>query len=201
MQDDSFLEALRRPQPDPGGGSAAAHGALLALAVLEKILRLEGSRHAADGEAGQSWRAALVQLEKLNGIFLELRERDVRAYQGLAEEMAKGERDSEAFALAIEEAIACPHAIMQGSLEALELLKQAGSGCKRHLVADVQVACELIGAALLGAFHIGSANLFLITDKACRNEWTERLSHHRAHGERSLSEVRHALELRYATGR
>ena len=201
MRDDSFLEALRRPQPDPGGGSAAAHGALLGLAVLEKILRLEGSRHAADGEAGQSWRVALVHLEKLNGIFLELRERDLRAYQGLAEEMAKRERDSEAFALAIEEAIACPHAIMQGSLEALELVRQAGSECKRHLVADVQVACELIGAVLLGAFHIGSANLPLITDKACRNAWIERLSHGKARGERSLSEAREALERRYATGR
>ncbi|MHC1744721.1 MAG: cyclodeaminase/cyclohydrolase family protein [Syntrophobacteraceae bacterium] len=201
MQEDTFLEALRRPQPDPGGGSAAAHGALLGLAILEKILYLERGRHASDLEAHRSWNAALLQLETLNGIFLELRERDVRAYHGLAGEIAKRERDLQSLAAALDEAIACPFEIMRRALAALDLANQAGTGCRRHLVADVQVACELIGAALFGALHIASANVPLIGDETHRNGWIESLSQWKARGEQRLSEVKRALELRHATGR
>lgn len=201
MQSDSFLDALRRPQPDPGGGSAAAHGALLGLAILEKILHLESSRHAVDSEARAGWSAALLQLEALERTFLDLRERDVRAYYGLSGELAKQERDSKAFAAALEEAIACPFDIMDAALGAFELVDRAGNGCKRHLVADVQVACELVGAVLFGAYHIASANLPLMVDKAQRSEWVERLSHCKARGEQRLSEARLALEHRYATRR
>ena len=38
---DSFLEALARPEPVPGGGAAAAHGACVGLALLEKIVLVE----------------------------------------------------------------------------------------------------------------------------------------------------------------
>ena len=41
---DSFLQELAQARPDPGGGAAAAFGARLGLALLEKVVQLEGGR-------------------------------------------------------------------------------------------------------------------------------------------------------------
>ena len=35
---DSFIDALAKPKPVPGGGAAAAYGASVGLALLEKIV-------------------------------------------------------------------------------------------------------------------------------------------------------------------
>jgi formiminotetrahydrofolate cyclodeaminase len=201
QQKDTFLDLLRRPQPDPGGGSAAAHGALLGLALLEKIMRVEQGRHGADSQEERSWRNAVERVVELTGTVVELRERDVRAYHGLAGELAKRERDPEPFSAALDEAIACPFQIMQSADECLDLVAEAGRECKRFLVADVLVACECVGAGLLGAFHIALANVPLIEGEAPREEWLERLSQCRAKGEMHLNRVRMELESRYAIGR
>ena len=46
--------------------------------------------------------------------------------------------------------------------QALELLAWAGGNCQPHLISDLLVACEFLGAALTGAYHIACANLSLI---------------------------------------
>lgn len=193
-RDDAFLDALRRPQPDPGGGSAAAHGALLGLAILEKIFRLEQRRCRAGSDEAQAWREGLGRVAELTGIFVDLRERDVRAYHGLAEALARRDRDAGSLVDALEEAIACPFAIMGRAEEAFDLVAEVGKGCRRFLVADVLVACELLGAALLGAFHIASANLPLMPAKAAHGEWLGRLAAARARGEQRLVRLRAELE-------
>jgi formiminotetrahydrofolate cyclodeaminase len=40
----------------------------------------------------------------------------------------------------------------------------AGENCRKHLVSDLLVGCEFLGAALLGANHIACANLHLVQD-------------------------------------
>ncbi len=191
---DAFLNALRRPRPDPGGGAAAAHGALLGLALLEKIFRLEERRRPAESDDARSWRAGLERIAGLTAVFFDLRDRDVRAYQGLVEALARREVGSGKFADAVEEAVACPFAIMKGSEEALELAAQAGEDCKRHLAADARVACEFIGAALFAAFHIASANLPLIEDETIRHGWLTRLTSVRDRGEHRMARIRTDLE-------
>jgi len=56
---DSFLEALARPEPVPGGGAAAAHGACVGLALLEKIVLVEQFRFPAY-EKGDGWMIEVV---------------------------------------------------------------------------------------------------------------------------------------------
>ena len=58
--------------------------------------------------------------------------------------------------------------MMEHAAAALELLSWAGARCQRHLVADLLVAVEFLGAALRGAYYIAGANLPLLTDEAQR---------------------------------
>ena len=56
----------------------------------------------------------------------------------------------------------CPRRIASQAGKALELLAWAGGHCQKHLVSDLLVACEFLGAALTGAYHIACANLSLV---------------------------------------
>ena len=88
-----------------------------------------------------------------------------------------GHRRPHELAAALEEAVACPLRIMQQAQEGLVLMAQGGAGCALHLVADLLVACELLGAAFRGAHHIARANLPLMRQDDRRAVWAEDLSH------------------------
>ena len=78
---DSFLQELAQPRPDPGGGAAAAYGARLGLALLEKVVLLEGRRRRPPaGASAFTWEQALARLRRLSAVFSELQEADVQAY-------------------------------------------------------------------------------------------------------------------------
>lgn len=164
----TFLDELREPQPNPGGGAAAAYGACLGLALLEKIIRLEKNRRPANSEAGLSWADLLERSRQLTADFTSLQQQDVQAYSGLVAARTPGS-DKDQLDAALEEAIRCPVAIIHKSLAAQNLIARAGKHCKRHLLADLQVACELLEAAGTGAYHIALANLHWVKDAARRN--------------------------------
>jgi formiminotetrahydrofolate cyclodeaminase len=196
---DSFIEDLRRPRPDPGGGAAAAHGALLALALAEKIVLIEQGRASRAGVEPEGWERLHRQAMGLKDRFTSLRGEDVRAYEQLAEAL-RSRGDEDRLRQALDVAIQCPLSIMRGSREALELVEAAGSRCRLFLVADVLVACELLGAALRSAHHIAVANLPLLDDRSSREKWGGALADELHRGVERLDEVRRSLEVRHATG-
>jgi formiminotetrahydrofolate cyclodeaminase len=155
----SFLEELAQARPDPGGGAAAAYGAALGLALLEKVVRLELHRPQTNNPQGHPWQEVLERVHRISEGLDQLREEDVRAYFHLTEARAEG-RPQELLA-AVREAVQCPVRVIQQAQEALTLLAWTGKNCKRHLVSDLLVACEFLGAALRGASHIAGANLHL----------------------------------------
>lgn len=162
---DSFLQELAQARPDPGGGAAAAFGARLGLALLAKVVQLEGGRRrVSKGEASLTWEEALTQLRQLDETLARSQEEDVRAYANLAAARASGGN----VAAAIREALDCPKRMVIQAGKALELLAWAGGHCKPHLVSDLLVACEFLGAALMGAYHIACANLRLVTPEENR---------------------------------
>lgn len=199
---DSFLDDLKRPQPDPGGGAAAAHGALLGMALLEKILLIERKRMSGregDEHLIRSWESSFRNALDLQEAFVSLREEDVKAYHALAEAIRARGR-TEQLQDALEAAIRCPLRIMECSREALAIVEAAGLNCRPHLVADVLVACEMLGAALAGACHIAVANLPLIQSAAVRAKWLSDLNGELARGREVLAHVRGVLEERNAAG-
>jgi formiminotetrahydrofolate cyclodeaminase len=173
--DSAFLQALALARPDPGGGAAAAHSGALGLALLAKVVQLEQRRQGPPRKPGFSWRDLLARVGVVSAALLRLQEEDVWAYFKLTQ--ARASRDPRELAAALEEAVACPLRIMQQAQEGLALTAQTGTGCALHLVADLLVACELLGAAWRGAHHIARANLPLMPQDSRRVVWDEALSH------------------------
>jgi formiminotetrahydrofolate cyclodeaminase len=158
----SFLDELAQARPDPGGGAAAAYGAALGLALLEKVVRLEARRPQAGNPGGPPWEKTLGQVGQLAAALDRLRQEDVQAYLNLTRARAAG--DTADLAAALREAVLCPVRIILKAQEALSLVAWAGQNCRAHLISDLLVAAELINAALMGAYHIACANLPLIKE-------------------------------------
>ena len=173
--DSSFLEALAQARPDPGGGAAAAHSAALGLALLAKVVQLEHQRQGPAGEPGFAWGDLLARVRVVAAALLRLQAEDVKAYFQLAR--ARTRRDPTEMAAALEEALACPLRIMQQAREGLGLICRTGARCKPHLISDLLVACELLGAAFRGAHHIARANLPLMRQESRRAVWAVDLTH------------------------
>ena len=124
---------------------------------------------------GLPWGDLLAQVRLAAAALLRLQAEDVEAYFQLTRARSPG--DPKALAAALEEAVACPLRIMQQAQEGLALLARGGAGCALHLVSDLLVACELLGAAFRGAHHIARANLPLMPPDSRRDVWDEDLSH------------------------
>ena len=189
--DSSFLKALAQARPDPGGGAAAAHSAALGLALLEKVVQLEHRRQRPGAKLEFPWDDLLARVNVVAAALLRLQTEDVKAYSQLSQARTQG--DPEALSAALEEAVACPLRIMQQVQEGFCLIYQGGSRCKFHLVADLLVACELLGAAFRGAHHIARANLPLMRSDARRAIWDEDLTHTLGAVESEFQQVRAEL--------
>jgi formiminotetrahydrofolate cyclodeaminase len=191
-----FLQALAQPRPDPGGGAAAAHGAALGLALLEKVVRLELRRPGRQAKPGSAWHDLLARVQQAAEGLARLQEEDIRAYGRLAQARTTG--DSGDLPAALEEAMACPRRIMQQAREGLDLVARIGAGCKLHLISDLLVACELLGGACRGAHHIACASLPLISEISVRQTRTRELGRAMKTAETRFLEVRTGLLHRQA---
>jgi formiminotetrahydrofolate cyclodeaminase len=186
----SFLEDLARPQPDPGGGAAAAYTALLALALLEKVSRLELARHHPGKDQYVFWQEQLDAVGRLQADFSRLCREDVLAYQRLATSITSGEKDPKQRHGVVLGVIDCPHEMIRMVHPALDVGAGVGRFCRKHLVGDVLVSIELLGAALQGAYHIASANMPLLTDVCERQSVAVKLARSRDFGLDLLASIR-----------
>jgi formiminotetrahydrofolate cyclodeaminase len=192
--DSAFLKALGQARPDPGGGAAAAHSAALGLALLEKVVQLEHRRQSPEGELGSFWSDLLAQVRLVAAGLLRLQAEDVEAYFQLTR--ARTQDDPNALATALDEAVACPLRIMQQAQEGLCLICRGGARCRPHLISDLLVACELLGAAFRGAHHIARANLSLMGQSSRRAIWAANLTHTLAALQSELQQAQAGLLLR-----
>ena len=169
---DSFIDALAKPKPVPGGGAAAAHGACVGLALLEKIVKVElqRSRESSDAE----WKNLLQEVKKSSATILQLRDEDGRAYVSFAQAKTLG-KDKREVLEALQQAIDCPIRIMKEANEAFSFVVRAGNRCKDHLLSDLLVVCELLRATISGVHRIAQANLNLMAESPKRNEYQGRL--------------------------
>ncbi len=170
-----FLDELRQPRPDPGGAAAAAYAACVGLALLEKIVRLEQNRQRRADVETPAWPGLLSQVRRFTTDLAGLREEDVQAYLALA--AARSQTYSrERLSAATEEAIRCPTAIARKALLACNLVAEIAGHCQKHLLADLRVAGELLGAAAAGAHHIARANLPLLPDPVIKHRHEQELT-------------------------
>ncbi len=187
------MEELAKAQPNPGGGAGAAYGALVAAALLAKVVKLELRRSRNNEPARLFWEERLDRVRLLGDEFDHLKDADVRAYMNLARARR---RDGWDLTAALEEAIDCPRRIMIAAHKALQEVAATGANCQPHLVSDLQVACEFFGAALTGAYQIAAANLPLLALGELRREHAARLEGLVQQGKDTLGEVQQALAAR-----
>jgi formiminotetrahydrofolate cyclodeaminase len=156
---ESFLAELAKPQPDPGGGAAAAHGALIALALLKKIFMLEYDRIQANNHS-ENWDNKKNELDSLFARMERLREEDRQIYPRMV--LLRNSQSEKELIQIIEDSIAVPLRIMTEAIEGLALVSWVGPRSKEILKADLRVSAELLEASVQGAYHIGWANLPMI---------------------------------------
>ncbi len=194
----SFLEDLAKPRPDPGGGAAAAYTALLGLALLEKVSRLELGRCTSGVELFDYWSDQLDAGRLMQDCFSRLCRDDVLAYQRLAGSRTAAMDATEQQAAVIE-AVKCPLLMMSTVHQCLTLTSTIGERCRKHLVGDVLVAMELLGAALQGACHIASANLSLLKPMKAQQALSDELHQNLDRGLNHLAAARAGLTARLIT--
>jgi formiminotetrahydrofolate cyclodeaminase len=167
----------------------------VALALIEKVARLELSRGKLDDDRNSYWRDELQAVRHLQESFSRLCSEDVLAYQRLAG-TAGGEAKSEQRQAAILGAIDCPRQMIREVHGALPMVLEVGLRCRKHLVGDVLVALELLGATLQGAHHIASANLSLLKQSDERQPLSEALDRNLTDGVDRLASIREDLTAR-----
>jgi formiminotetrahydrofolate cyclodeaminase len=197
LMDDSFLVALAAPNPIPGGGAAAAHGALVGFALLEKIVRVELQRQEISSEAKAMWDELLEQVCSSSRVLRTLRDEDGRAYMRFAEAKSSGEEAGEVLG-ALEEATDSPVRIMETAHDGLSALSLVGKYCKAHLLSDLLVVCELIQSAIQGAYQIAQANLLSMDDFSRKGDYQKKLSRLRERCQESTEQVRNSILARTA---
>jgi formiminotetrahydrofolate cyclodeaminase len=195
----SFLDDLAKPRPDPGGGSAAAYAALVALALGEKVTRLELGRCRPEEIQRRFWGEQLHGIMQLQQDFSRLCNRDVLAYQQVARALA-GRAEPDQRQAAVEGAIECPREMMATVRVALATAQALGTQCRQHLVGDVLVAIELLGAVLLGAQHIAVANVPWLEESQEQTAMFEGLHKELREGLDHLAAVRDELAGRLLVG-
>ena len=176
---DSFLEDLAAPRPVPGGGSAAAHGACVGLALLEKIVLVELQRKQTSTES--PWLGLFEEIKKSSDTLLQLRDEDGSAYMRFAKTKTFASSEKETLA-ALKGSIESPINIMEEVKIALEHVARTGKHCKGHLLSDLLVVCELLRAAIDGSRHIAQANLNVIKDPSLRSHYQKKLNQVQAEG-------------------
>ncbi len=199
MTHEPFLEALAKPEPVPGGGAAAAHGAAVGFALLEKIVRLELQRQPIAPELQSLWEALLEHACGLAETVLRLRDEDGRAYMRFAEARTSGKAAQDVIA-ALEQAVESPLKIMKTAHDGLSCASQAGKHCRKQLLSDLLVVCELLGAATRGAYRIAQANLLLMADSSGKGEYQRVVSRLRHRWSDSFQQVESSILARAGAG-
>jgi formiminotetrahydrofolate cyclodeaminase len=188
----SFLNDLACPRPDPGGGAAAAYSALVALALTEKVTRLELGRDHPEDLPTTLWKDLLGDIHRLREDFSRLCHEDTLVYAKVSRTLRhRGERESRR--AAILEAIECPRLMMRSVGPALTTALTIGNHCRHHLVADVLVAVEILGGALQGACHIAMANVPWLEGQSEQTGFIDQLRRESRAGVEHLAQVRAEL--------
>ncbi|MBW1759193.1 MAG: cyclodeaminase/cyclohydrolase family protein [Deltaproteobacteria bacterium] len=187
-----FMKALARPNPNPGGGAAAAYGVLVGFALLKKVVRLELNCRQILPEQHRLWQDLLKKVNGLAEVLVELRDEDGKTYLKMAKAKDSGRNSSE-FASALQETIQCPIMIMENTQKGLNCVATAAENCRKHLLSDLLVVNQLFRGAGIGACYIAQANLMLMADAKQQSDFRKTLRQHSEHCLKLFQEVQNTV--------
>ncbi|MFA6221628.1 MAG: cyclodeaminase/cyclohydrolase family protein [Desulfomonilaceae bacterium] len=188
FEESTFLDALRQPRPYPGGGSVSSYTALVGLTLAEKICHIEALRAEKTGCSRKICDELLQKIKGKINSFKKLIERDISAYDSLADSIRNGERWPKISGV-VSEAIACPYKMVVEVADSFELILEVGRNCRRWLVPDLMVVLEILRGSAKSAFHIAMANVEYVEDHEARRFQIDELESAACEAEQNYSSV------------
>jgi formiminotetrahydrofolate cyclodeaminase len=195
----SFLEALARPEPTPGGGTASAVAGAMGVSLVMMVAGLKKTRGNHDQERAtlSESRAALTSVRDR---LLALADTDSEAYNEViaAYRMPKTTDDEKtarkhATQRATRAATEAPLDILRAIVEGAAHARRVAQFGNPSAASDVRVAIELLEAAAAGAAANVEINLTALDDEAYRKttaatmiELSNRLTEHSASARAAL---------------
>jgi formiminotetrahydrofolate cyclodeaminase len=143
-----YLDQLSRREPVPGGGSAAALTAAMALGLISMVTNYSIGRKANTKEVDRRLARILEQSEPMRLRLLELTSLDSEAYLKVS---AARSLDKKAQKQAAKQARAVPQEICKLCYKAVQLTPYLADKGNPYLLSDVEVALELLVSAFNGA--------------------------------------------------
>jgi formiminotetrahydrofolate cyclodeaminase len=143
-----YLDQLSRREPVPGGGSAAALAAAMAVGLISMVTNYSIGRKANTPAVEKRLVKILSQSEPMRMRLLELVSLDSEAYLKVS---AARSLDKKAQRQAAREAKAVPQEICKLCFKALQLTPYLAERGNPYLLSDVEVALELLMSAFNGA--------------------------------------------------
>jgi formiminotetrahydrofolate cyclodeaminase len=143
-----YLDRLSRREPVPGGGSAAALTAALALSLISMAINYSIGRKVNTKAVEKRLSRLLAKSESIRLRLLELTSLDSEAYLKVC---AAGSLDKKAQQQAAKFAHAVPQEVCKLCYKAVQLTPYLAEKGNPHLLSDVEVALELLMSAFYGA--------------------------------------------------
>jgi formiminotetrahydrofolate cyclodeaminase len=143
-----YLDQLSRREPVPGGGSAAALTAAMAVGLISMVTNYSIGRKSNTPGVEKRLARILGQSEPIRLRLLELTSLDSDAYLKVS---AARSLDKKAQAKAAREAQAVPLEVCKLCYKALQLTPYLAERGNPYLLSDVEVALELLMSAFNGA--------------------------------------------------
>ena len=143
-----YLDQLSRREPVPGGGSAAALTAAMAVGLISMVTNYSIGRKANTKEVDRRLARILEQSEPMRLRLLELTSLDSEAYLKVS---AARSLDKKAQKQAAKEACAVPQEICKLCYKAVLLTPYLADKGNPYLLSDVEVALELLVSAFNAA--------------------------------------------------
>ena len=143
-----YLDQLSRREPVPGGGSAAALTAAMAVGLISMVTNYSLGRKANTKAVEKRLSQILAKSEPIRLRLLELTSRDSEAYLKVS---AARSLDKKSQRQAAKEAKAVPQEICKLCYKAVLLTPYLADKGNPYLLSDVEVALELLMSAFNGA--------------------------------------------------
>ena len=144
----NYLDQLAGRQPVPGGGSAAALTAAMAVGLISMVTNYSIGRKANSPAVERRLTKILTQSESIRQRLLELTSLDSEAYLKVT---AARVLDKKAQKQASCEARSVPQEICKLCYKAVQLTPYLAEKGNPYLLSDVEVALELLMSAFYGA--------------------------------------------------
>ncbi|MBI4667760.1 MAG: cyclodeaminase/cyclohydrolase family protein, partial [Elusimicrobia bacterium] len=177
----AFCDALAKPDPIPGGGSASAGAAAMGIALMQKVFSLQIKRNVKEGKPAVEQQRLESLMTKLCGWsrrFRELAQEDALSFEAVTKAYKIPKTDpsrSASIQGAFKKACDVPLETLSLAVEAVNALSPEKNSVHPSVASDFKVGIYCLVAAQMGAKENVLINLDSIKDENYKAQMTAKL--------------------------